>query len=86
MVAGDVAYSALGRDDSFAEDNESLKSDRNKATKSIERADSDSVSCNGDAQSKGGKTKANVEPISLSVSLCVDIPVFAFYSSSLADH
>jgi len=70
-VSSDPAYAA-GRDDSFAEDttisNDSLKSDRNKATKSIDRADSDSETFNDDSQSKGGKGKASAEPISLSVS------------------
>ena len=82
---GDVANSAAGRDDSFAEDNDSLKSERNRATKSIERADSDNLSCSGDAQPKGEKTKASAEPISLSVSFRADLPVFEFYLSSLAD-
>jgi len=68
-TTGDGAH-YLGPDDSYAEDTtisgESLKSDRNKAATN-ERTDSDSQSFNEDTQSKGGKSQASKEPISLSV-------------------
>ena len=76
-VAGDVAITAAGRDDSIAEDttisNESVKSDRNRVAAIVEKADSDS-----DSISKGGNMKTS-EPISLSVSCLVYLIAFGYF-------
>ena len=84
-TSGDVSFNSAGREDSIAEDttisNDSVKSDRNRATNIIEKADSDN-----DSLSKGWKTKTTAEPISLSVSCRVYAMAFLFISNSLVEN